>query len=352
MSRLTAILDQIGPLHPEAQRQAAERQNQLTKPAGSLGRLETIAIQVAGITGCPRPRLRDKAVIVAAADHGVAAAGVSAYPQEVTAQMVLNFLHNGAAINVLARHVGARVVVVDAGVAGDLPAHPELRSYKIARGTANIAEGPAMTRQQAIQAIETGIRLVEEERARGLDIVATGDMGIGNTTPSTAIAAVFTGRSPAELAGRGTGVDDAGLQRKIAVIERALYVNEPDPADPIDVLAKVGGLEIGTIAGIILGAAALRIPVVIDGFISTAGALIALHLCPPAKAYCFAGHCSAEPGHAAMLSHLGLEPILDLNMRLGEGTGAVLAMGIIDAACKILDEMATFAEAGVSEKSA
>lgn len=350
MSKLAAVLDQIHPLDAEAQRQAAERQNQLTKPAGSLGRLEAIAIRVAGITGNPRPRLREKAVITVAADHGVAAAGVSAYPQEVTAQMVRNFLNNGAAINVLARHVGARVVVVDAGVAGDLPEHPALRAYKIARGTANIAEGPAMTRPQAIQAIETGIRLVEEERARGLDIVATGDMGIGNTTPSTAIAAVVTGRSPAELAGRGTGVDDAGLQRKITAIQRALEINRPDPADPIDVLAKVGGLEIGVIAGVILGAAAMRIPVVIDGFISTAGALIALRLCPPAKAYCFAGHCSAEPGHSAMLSYLGLEPILDLDMRLGEGTGAVLAMGIIEAACKALDEMATFAEAGVSQK--
>jgi len=350
MTDLATTIAGIGPLDEQAGDAAGERQVNLTKPAGSLGRLEAFAAQVAGITGNPRPRLEQIVVVTVAGDHGIAAAGVSAYPQEVTGQMVLNFLHNGAAINVLARHVGARVVIVDAGVAVDLPPHPNLRSHRIAPGTANMAEGPAMTRTQAIKALEMGIALIEEELGNGLDIVCTGDMGIGNTTPSTAIAALFTGRPVKEIAGRGTGLDDAGLSYKIGMIEKALDINRPDPTDAIDVLAKVGGFEIGTIAGIMLGAAAHRIPVVIDGFISTAGALIGAALAPQVKPYCFAGHRSAEPGHDVMLDHLGLTPILDLGMRLGEGTGAVLAAGILGAACKTLDEMATFAEAGVSGK--
>ncbi|MGQ9467593.1 MAG: nicotinate-nucleotide--dimethylbenzimidazole phosphoribosyltransferase [Anaerolineae bacterium] len=352
---MTSLLEKavaaIGPLREEAMAAAQARQDQLTKPQGSLGRLEELSIQVAGITGSPRPVIRDKAVIVVAGDHGVAAEGVSAYPQEVTAQMVYNFLRGGAGINVLARHVGARVTVVDAGVATDLEPHPALKIRKIGHGTANIAQGPAMSREQAIRALESGIELVEEELAQGLDIVAPGDMGIANTTPAAAVAAAVTGLPPATVVGRGTGVDDAGLARKIAVVEQALRVNEPDPKDGVDLLAKVGGFEIGTIAGIILGAAAHRIPVVVDGFISTAGALIAAAIAPGVASYCIAAHNSAEPGHRAMLQHLGLRPLLDLGMRLGEGTGAALAIGLVEAACKILNEMATFAEAGVSERT-
>ncbi|MCS7179085.1 MAG: nicotinate-nucleotide--dimethylbenzimidazole phosphoribosyltransferase [Anaerolineae bacterium] len=351
MTSLQDAVQRIGPLLEEAMAAARARQDQLTKPQGSLGRLESLSVQVAGITGNPRPVIHHKAVIVVAGDHGVAAEGVSAYPQEVTAQMVYNFLRGGAAINVLARHVDARVVVVDAGVAADLEPHPALKIRKIGYGAGNIARGPAMTREQAVQALETGIALVEEELSQGLDIVAPGDMGIANTTPAAAIAAAVTGLPPAEVTGRGTGVDDAGLARKIAVVEQALRVNEPDPKDGVDLLAKVGGFEIGVIAGIILGAAAHRIPAVLDGFICTAGALIAAAIAPAVTAYCIAGHNSLERGHSAMLRHLGLKPLLDLDMRLGEGTGAVLAMGLVEAACKILNEMATFAEAGVSERT-
>jgi len=350
MTQLSRVITRIPPLDTDARDAAETRQKHLTKPAGSLGLLEAYATRIAAITGKPRPRLRDIVVLTIAGDHGIATAGVSAYPQEVTAQMVLNFLHDGAAINALAGQAGARVVVVDAGVATPLPRHERLRDRRIAPGTANMLEGPAMTRQQAIQAIEAGVALVEEELLQGMDIVCTGDMGIGNTTPSTAIASVLTGRSVAEIAGRGTGLDDAGLERKIEAIERALEVNRPDPVDGLDVLAKVGGFEIGMIAGVILGGAANRIPVVIDGFISTAGALIACALAPAARDYCFAGHRSAESGHDVMLAHLGLAPILDLGLRLGEGTGAVLAAGILAAACRSLDEMATFGEAGVSGK--
>lgn len=351
MTSLSNALTQISPLSDAAMAAARSRQDQLTKPQGSLGQLEELSIQVAGITGDPRPVIRHKAVIVVAGDHGVAAEGVSAYPQEVTAQMVYNFLHGGAAINVLARHVGARVTVVDAGVATDLEPHPALKIRKIGYGTANIARGPAMRREQALQALETGIALVEEEREMGLDIVSPGDMGIANTTPAAAIAAAVTGLPPAVVTGRGTGVDDEGLARKIAVVEQALRVNRPDPHDGVDLLAKVGGFEIGVIAGIILGAAANRIPVVLDGFICTAGALVAATLAPAATAYCIAGHNSVEPGHRAMLEHLGLRALLNLNLRLGEGTGAVLAMGLVEAACKILNEMATFAEARISERA-
>lgn len=350
-SLLEQTVASIGPLCEEAMAAARARQDQLTKPQGSLGRLEELSVQIAGITGNPRPVIRNKAVIVVAGDHGVAAEGVSAYPQEVTAQMVYNFLRGGAGISVLARHVGARVVVVDAGVAADLEPHPALKVRKIGYGTGNIARGPAMSREQAIRALESGIALVEEERAQGLDIVAPGDMGIANTTPAAAIVAAVTGRPPAEVTGRGTGVDDTGLARKIAAVERALAVNEPDPRDGVDLLAKVGGFEIGTIAGIVLGAAAARIPVVLDGFISTAGALIAAAIAPTVVSYCIASHNSVEVGHRAMLHHLGLRPLLDLNLRLGEGTGAALAMSLVEAACKVLNEMATFAEAGVSERA-
>jgi nicotinate-nucleotide--dimethylbenzimidazole phosphoribosyltransferase len=329
---------------------ALERQNSLTKPPGSLGRLEDLSIQLAAATGSSRPAFARKAVIVMAADHGVAAEGVSAYPAEVTPQMVLNFLRGGAAINVLARQAGARVIVVDIGVATDFEPQSDLRRRKIARGTQNIVRGPAMTRSQAESAIAEGIDVAQAEIANGVDLIATGDMGIGNTTASAAIVAVITGSPVPQVTGRGTGVDNAGLTRKIVAIERALEVNRPNPNDALDVLSKVGGFEIGGLAGVIIGAAAKRVPVVIDGFISGAAALIAVGLCPEVKPYLIAAHQSVETGHRAALEYLGLQPLLDLNLRLGEGTGAVLAFHLVEAAARILSEMATFAEAGVSGK--
>jgi nicotinate-nucleotide--dimethylbenzimidazole phosphoribosyltransferase len=348
MSTLEQTIQAICPLDTASMAAARARQDALTKPPGSLGRLEALSIQVAGITGQARPIIRDKAIIICAGDHGVAAQGVSAFPPEVTPQMVHNFLAGGAAVNVLARHVGARVVVVDAGVAANFEPQPGLAIRKVARGTADMTRGPAMSRVQAVQAIEAGIEALEDEITCGLDIVATGDMGIGNTTSSSAIVAAITGRPVAEVTGRGTGIDDRRLAYKIAVIGRALDVNRPDPGDALDVLSKVGGFEIGAIAGVILGAAAHRIPVVIDGFISTAGALIAGELAPLARDHMIAAHASTEIGHRAMLAHLGLSPCLDLNLRLGEGTGAALVLSIVEAACSVLDEMATFGEAGVS----
>jgi len=344
------LIEKIHPLDEGAMQAARQRQDMLTKPRGSLGRLEELSIQVAGITGQPIPRLMGKAVLVMAGDHGVVAEGVSAYPQEVTPQMVLNILAGGAAINVLSRHVSARVLVTDMGVACDIPAHPDLRVCKVAYGTANMAIGPAMTRAQAIQALEAGARIAIEQIESGVDMIATGDMGIGNTTPSAAIAAVFTGQPVVEIAGRGTGVDEAGLQRKISAIQRAIGINQPNPQDGLDVLSKVGGYEIAGIAGAILGAAAMRRPVVVDGFISTAAAMIADRLAPNVRGYLIAAHTSQERGHHLMMDWLNLKPLLDMKMRLGEGTGAALAMSLVEAACKTLAEMATFGEAGVSEK--
>jgi len=328
---------------------ACARQDTLTKPQGSLGRLEELSIQVVGITGQALPKIEHKVIITMVGDHGVTAEGVSAYPSEVTVQMVTNFLRGGAGINVLARHVGARVVVVDIGVAQELAPHPELVSRKVALGTGNMAHGPAMSREEAVQAIEVGIEVVERELARGMDIVGTGDMGIGNTTPSSAIVAALTGVPVAQVTGRGTGIGEEQLQHKVEVIERALTVNQPDPHDPLDVLAKVGGLEIGGITGVILGAAAHRIPVVIDGFISGAGALIAVRLAPQVRDYLIAAHRSVEAGHPLVLERLGLTPLFDLNLRLGEGTGAALGIFLVEAAVKTLTEMATFAGAGVAQ---
>lgn len=348
MSLLHTTLAAIGPLDRAAMAKAQARQDALTKPRGALGRLEALSIQVAGITGRAQPCVRSKAVIVMAGDHGVVAEGVSAYPQTVTLQMVRNILHGGAAINVLARHAGARVVVVDAGVAGDITPQPGLVARKVAPGTANLRRGPAMKREQAQQAVETGIEVLEAELARRLDIVATGDMGIGNTTPSSAIVAAVTGLPAAQVTGRGTGIDDEALRLKVAVIEDALRLNRPAAHDGLDLLAKVGGFEIGGIAGVILGAAAHRVPVVVDGFISAAGAIIAGLLAPQARAYMIGGHKSVEVGHHAALEFLGLVPLMDLDLRLGEGTGAVLGIGLVEAACKILSEMATFDAAGVA----
>jgi nicotinate-nucleotide--dimethylbenzimidazole phosphoribosyltransferase len=350
MMELEEIIGRIQPLDQAAMQSAQVRQNMLTKPQGSLGRLEELSIQLAGIYRNPYPSIKDKVIITMAGDHGVVVEGVSAFPQEVTPQMVFNFLNGGAAINVLARHVGARVVVVDMGVAHDFVSHSSLIVKKVAKGTANMTQGPAMTRAQAEQSILSGVEIVEAEIKRGLDIVGTGEMGIGNTTPSAAIAAVLTGESPAKIAGRGTGVDDEGLKRKVSAVERALAVNQPDPKDGLDVLAKVGGFEIGGLAGVILGAAAKGKPVMVDGFISTAAAMVAVAIAPAARPYLISAHRSKEIGHGIMLDWLTLKPLFDLDLRLGEGTGAALGISMAEAACKILAEMATFGEAGVSEK--
>jgi len=350
MEVLERTISRIGPLSDEAMAAARARQDQLTKPQGSLGRLEELSIQLAGITRNPRPVIHHKAIIVLAGDHEVAGEGVSAYPQEVTAQMVRNFLQGGAAINVLASHIGARVVVVDMGVATDLnESHPQLVSKRIGPGSRNIARGPAMSRGEAIQAIEAGIEVLEAQTAGGLDVVGTGDMGIGNTTPSSAICAAITGAPVREVTGMGTGLNDAQLAHKVEVIEQALSVNQPNPNDPLDVLAKVGGYEIGGLAGVMIGAAFRRIPTVIDGFISGAAALIATELSPGLKDYLIASHVSVEVGHRTMLHHMGLEPLVDLGLRLGEGTGAALGIFLAEASTKILAEMASFAQAGVSE---
>jgi len=342
------IIEMIKPMDREAMAEARLRQDMLTKPQGSLGRLEELSIQLAGIQGKPIPQIRHKAIITMAGDHGVVAEGVSAFPQQVTAQMVYNFLGGGAGINVIARQVAARIIVVDMGVATELEPNPQLLSRKVAFGTQNMSQGPAMTREQAVRAIETGIEVVASEVAKGLDIVGTGDMGIGNTTASSAICAVMTEKPVAEVTGRGTGIADKQLTHKIEVISRALAVNRPDPKQPLDVLAKVGGFEIGGLVGVMLAAAAHRIPVVIDGFISGAAALIATALSPRLDDFLIAAHVSAEAGHRLLLRHLGLKPLLDLGMRLGEGTGAALGIFLAEAAARILAEMSTFAEAGVS----
>ncbi len=349
-SQLGKLISKIGPLDTKAIDSALSRHNTLTKPPGSLGRLENLSVQVAGITGQAIPMIQEKVVIVMAGDHGVVKEGVSAYPSEVTPQMVINMLNGGAAINVLSKHFGLRVVLVDMGVAAKLEPHPELISKKVRQGTSNMAVGPAMSREEAIQTILNGASVVDTEIEKGLDVLATGDMGIGNTTPSAAIAITLSGKKPQEIVGRGTGVDDKGLNRKISAIERAISVNQPDPKDGLDVLAKVGGFEIGGITGAILSAAAHRRPIVIDGFISTAAAMVAVSLCPQVRDYLISGHCSEEQGHRLMLKWLELEPLIDLNLRLGEGTGAALAVSLVEASCKILAEMATFGDAGVSNK--
>ena len=330
---------------------ARARQQRLTKPSGSLGRLEEVSIRLAGMTGRLDPPLHAAAVFTLAADHGVTAEGVSAYPREVTAQMVQNFLRGGAAINVLARHVGARVVVADIGVDADIAPHPSLRAVKVRRGTDNIARGPALTVLQAEEAIEVGRRLVRTEVAAGLDVALTGDMGIGNTTASAAVICALTGLPPDLVVGRGTGIDDEGLARKREVVARALQVNGQALAgDPVVTLAAVGGLEIAGLAGVMLEAAGLRRPVIIDGFVSGAAALVARAIDAEVAGYVIASHRSQELGHGAALAELGLTPLLDLDMRLGEGTGAALALPLVRAAARLLNEMATFDEAGVSDR--
>ena len=351
-AKLAAALARIGPPDAGAIRGAEKRQRALTKPPGSLGRLEELAVRLAGMLGDPRPRIGGKAVIVAAGDHGVVARGVTGYPQAVTAQMVANFLAGGAAVSVMCRRLGVRQLVVDAGIAAPAPAsHPALRIVRAGAGTGDMSRGPAMSREQAERCLDAGIEIAGEVAAAGADLIATGDMGIGNTTAASAIAAAVTGHPPGETTGRGTGRSDDQLRHKIAVVERALACNLPDRGDALDVLAKVGGFEIGVLAGVILGAASQRRAVVLDGFIAGAAALLAVLLSPPARGYLIAAHRSAEPGHRVVLAHLDLQPLLDLELRLGEGSGALLAMPIIEAAAACLAEMATFAEAGVSDRN-
>lgn len=350
MNKIERVVAGIKKVEAGLLEKAQKRLDNLTKPRGSLGRLEEIARRVVAITGKDKPALKQKVIFTLAGDHGVAREGVSAFPQEVTPQMVENFLRGGAGINVLARHVGARVVIVDMGVSADIPPRPGLIIRKIGYGTKDMALGPAMTREEAIRSIEAGIDILEEEIKRGVEIVGTGDMGIANTTPSSAICSVITGAKVEEVTGRGTGIDDQQWQHKVEIIKKAISLNKPDRKDPLDVLAKVGGFEIGGIAGIILASASRRLPVVVDGFISGAGALIAFGLAPSVVDYLFPSHVSHEIGHKKMLEKIGVKAYLDLNLRLGEGTGAALAMNIIEAGVKIHNEMATFSEASVSEE--
>jgi nicotinate-nucleotide--dimethylbenzimidazole phosphoribosyltransferase len=343
-------MEAIEPLDKAAMAAARRRQDELTKPRGSLGLLEELSVKIAGIRRSPLHSLDNKAIVVMAADHGVVAEGVSAYPQEVTRQMVANFLNGKAAINILAAHTGVRLVFVDMGVIGGFEPHPSLLCKMIDFGTKNMAKGPAMSRQQALDALEAGIEVVETQISQGLDIMGTGEMGIGNTTAASAVGAAITGLSAAELTGTGAGIPKAQLAHKIGLVERALEVNKPSADDAIDILAKVGGFEIGGLSGAILAAAAHHVPVVIDGFISGAAALIAVKLVPQVKDYLITAHLSAERGHRAMLEYMGLKPLLNLNMRLGEGTGAALGISLAEASVKILKEMLTFDEAGVSDK--
>jgi nicotinate-nucleotide--dimethylbenzimidazole phosphoribosyltransferase len=340
----------IQPLDTSLRAKAQARLDRLTKPLGSLGRLEELASSYVTMTGLLKPNVPRGMVITFAADHGVTVEGVSAYPREVTPQMVLNFLRGGAGVNVLSRHAGVDVRVVDIGVDHEFGSVPGLLDRKVMNGTRNLSVEPAMTRAQAERAVAVGIELAEEAVREGVGLLGTGEMGIGNTTPSAAVTAVMTGRPVEEVTGRGTGIDEAGRAHKIAVIQRALDLHCPDRADPLDVLAKVGGLEIGGLAGLILGAAAARVPVVLDGFIAGAAALIAVGVQPLCRDYLIASHRSVEQGHRVVLDHLGLTPLLDLDLRLGEGTGACLGMDLVCAAIKIYTEMATFGEAGVSEK--
>jgi nicotinate-nucleotide--dimethylbenzimidazole phosphoribosyltransferase len=351
MDRLMAILERIGAIDGEAEKAARARQASLTKPEGSLGELEDLSIRIAGIQGRPDPCVDPGAIFVMAGDHGVCAEGVSAYPADVTAEMVMNFTRGGAAINVLGRKAGARVVVADVGVACDFDPSVPIYHKKIAKGTRNLAVEAAMTREEAERSLEAGIEVFEAELAASpFYISATGDMGIGNTTASTAMASVFIGQSVRKLVGRGTGLGDEALERKIGVIERALALHRPEASDPMGVLSAVGGYEIGALAGVILASAAHRIPVLVDGYISGAAALLAAAISPCAVDYMIGTHLSGDAGHGLMLDHLGLKPLLRLGMRLGEGTGAALAMMICSGACRLLNEMATFESAGVRDK--
>jgi nicotinate-nucleotide--dimethylbenzimidazole phosphoribosyltransferase len=343
----------IGPLDAAAVAAARERQELLTKPSGSLGRLEDVSVQLAGIAGqCPPPLPEPAVVAVFAADHGVHAQGVTPWPQEVTAQMVANFVASGAAVNAIATQAGASVCVVDVGVAADLPTAQGLLSRKVRPGTADMTEGPAMTLEEARLAVETGIKVAADLVEEGNRCLITGDMGIANTTASAALIAVFTGSTPALVTGRGTGIDDPTWARKVEVVRRALELHRPDPASPLETLAAVGGLEHAALAGFILGGAARRVPVLLDGVIACAAAVAARAFAPQVTDYLIAGHLSTEPGALRALDALGLQPLLDLGMRLGEGSGAVLALPVVAAAARVLRDMATFDSAGVSGEKA
>jgi nicotinate-nucleotide--dimethylbenzimidazole phosphoribosyltransferase len=348
---LAATIAAIASVDEQAMQAAAGRQDQLTKPRGALGRLEALSVQLAGITACPRPRFERRVIVVAAASHGVAAEGVSAYPASVTAQMVLNFLRGGAAINTLADNAGADLVVVDAGVDGTLPAHPRLRSARLSAGTRSFFRERAMPHEHAEQIVGAGVALAHELADRGVQLLGLGEMGIGNTTAAAAIVAAATGAPVDQVTGRGTQIGDEQLRHKQHVIGKALARHRPDPQDGLNLLSAVGGYEIGLLAGCCLGAAARRIPVLLDGYITAAAALIAQRLAPVVQPYLIAAHRSTEPGHAAALQALELEPLLDLALRLGEGSGAALAMPLVVAAARTLDEMATFSEAAVDDLS-
>jgi len=353
MNRLNEALDRMTPPSVEWRENAYERLRQQARPAGSLGVLEEVGARLAGIARTLDVRLTRKVIVTCAGDHGVCAEGVSLFPTEVTPQMVYNFVKGGASINVLARHAGAEVKVADLGVNWDFEPDLPIFHKKIRKGTDNLAQGPAMTRDAALQSIEAGIEIVEELLTDGpVDLLGTGDMGIGNTTPSTAIIAAFSGLPVDRLTGRGTGVDDEGLRRKVDVIEKGLAINQPDPRDALDVLAKVGGFEIGGLAGLVIGAAVNGIPVVCDGFIATAGALVACELAPAARDYLFTSHYSVEVGHRYMLTRLDRKPLLDLQFRLGEGTGAAAAMELIDMATRILADIKTFEEVAIQDAQA
>ncbi len=348
MKLLNQTIENIEEVSIDSNGEIRDRLNKLAIPSGSLGRLEEFATIYASIKGSISAPIKHKVVFTMAGDHGVSSEGVSAFPQEVTRQMVENFLEGNATINVFAQHVGARVVIVDCGVNAEFEPREGLKIKKVGYGTGNIAHGPAMSTEQAIQSLEIGIEVFNEEFHNGLDIVGTGDMGIANTTPSSAIIACLTGLDVSKVTGRGAGLDNWEVEKKIGIIRRALDINELDPLDPIDVLAKVGGFEIGGIAGLCLAAARHKIPVLIDGFISTAAALIACAIEPKVNNYIIASHVSAENGHRVALEKLGKKAILDLNLRLGEGTGAVLGINLVEIGVKILTQLATFSEARVS----
>src|SRR5215470_16014716 len=347
---LEETIERIRPLDRSLESEVQKRLDSLTKPQRSLGKLEELAGRVSVIQGKVPPQLGRKLLFVFAADHGITEEGVSAYPKDVTAQMTYNFLRGGAAINVLARHYSIEVEVIDMGADCEFSKLPGLRNCKVRRGTDNFSRGAAMSHAEAVQSIETGIRLVEEVSSENLFLLGAGEMGIGNTSSAAAILCALTGAAPRDVVGRGTGIDDSTLRKKVAAIERGLEVNRPDPKDPLDVLTKVGGLEIGAMTGVILGAAAFHIPMVLDGFISGAAALLAQRLGPHVQDVLFASHLSSETGHRLMLEELKLAPVLDLQMRLGEGTGACILMGLAEAAARLLSEMATFESAGVEKK--
>lgn len=348
---LNDVLQQIEPVDKAVLDRAQTRQNQLTKPPGSLGRLESLGVHLAAIQGIVKPKIEGSAVAVFAADHGVTEAGVSAYPKAVTEQMVLNFLAGGAAVNALAGVAGADLLVVDVGVDADLSEHPQLLRRNVAKGTKNFLSEPAMTVEEVQAALEVGIAVANQLVDAGANVLVGGDMGIGNTTPAAALTAVFTASSVSKVTGRGTGIDDARLIKKIEVIETALKKHQPDPAKPLETLAAVGGLEIAALTGFYLAGAARGAAIILDGFIVTSAALVAAAFSPSVTDYFFASHTSQEPGHLVQLGQLGLEPLFDFGLRLGEGTGGVLAIPILVSAAAVLTEMATFEEAGVSGTS-